>query len=54
MRNDMSPRREQMGYTVTAMLDRVMRVPGMRERIEQYSRECSQQKELAKRKETVK
>lgn len=32
--NEMNPKREQAGYAVTAFLDRVMAIPGMRERIE--------------------
>lgn len=32
--NVMDPKREQAGFAVTAFMDRIMAIPGMRERLE--------------------
>ena len=32
--NVMDPKREQAGFAVTAFMDRIMQIPGMRERLE--------------------
>lgn len=43
--NEMEPRREQAGFMVTAFMDRIMQIPGMRERIEAACRAREQTEE---------